>query len=183
MLECPLPSAPKKLPNYCIYYDRTPTLPHWLCQPLRFLWAARRWVEELVQDEDFELIDSRTLVTTSGITVQCEELQEILDYQPTPIEAAYDFPFPYSGYLKDFRHPTKLYVSEPVPKERRRKLARARKTPGMITIGQLAAELSIEPKEARSALRKAKVVKPECGWAWTPPDAEKIRELLNKERA
>jgi hypothetical protein len=52
----------------------------------------------------------------------------------------------------------------------------------MVTLATLAAELKIEPKVARSKLRKAEVKRGEGRWAWKDGSAEltKIKKLLSE---
>jgi hypothetical protein len=54
---------------------------------------------------------------------------------------------------------------------------------GMVTLATLAAELKIEPKDARRKLREADVKRGEGRWSWKEGSAEltKIKKLLLSE--
>lgn len=52
---------------------------------------------------------------------------------------------------------------------------------GMVTAGDLAARLKIEPRIFRGALRSLKKVKPEGGWLWSKDEAEAIFKEVEKE--
>lgn len=51
---------------------------------------------------------------------------------------------------------------------------------GSITVADIAKELGIEASEARAALRKAKVAKPEGGWSGDEAWADDIRATVKK---
>ena len=58
---------------------------------------------------------------------------------------------------------TKAYLKE---KGAAKRMLRPKRPANGVTIQQLCEELKIKPQDARKALRKTKVQKPDCGWVW-----------------
>lgn len=69
----------------------------------------------------------------------------------------------------------------PVEKEPRSKPTKKERKadPNVLTLAQLCKELKCDPKEARQALRKAKVDKPDAGWQWPAEQHDKISKVLS----
>lgn len=67
---------------------------------------------------------------------------------------------------------TKAYLKE---KSAAKRMLLPKRAAGGVSIQDLCKELNIEPGDARKALRKAKVQKPDCGWFWsTREEAETV---------
>lgn len=64
------------------------------------------------------------------------------------------------------------------PRQRPASTPKASKTPGMITIAEIAQELSMEPRVARGILRTTNTPKPSIGWVWNDVDSKAIITLL-----
>lgn len=66
----------------------------------------------------------------------------------------------------------KVYGGKPIP---------PRRTTGAFTVQDLALELGCTTGQARAALRKSKLDKPQGGWKWsTPGEAELARRTIKK---
>lgn len=141
------------------------------------------------------------LVTSRGVKIRGYGLEDALEYAPTKEEAAFRFDAidegTYANIPRDEPHsllglqsttplahvPAEL-VKTPrhapsSPKSTSSRTPKASKVAGMITIGEIAQNLSIEPRVARGILRDTKTPKPASGnWAWSTSDAEVIITLL-----
>lgn len=53
---------------------------------------------------------------------------------------------------------------------------------GLVPIADIAAELGIEPREARAALRGLKIEKPAAGWAFPAAEVAAVRERIRAAR-
>lgn len=53
---------------------------------------------------------------------------------------------------------------------------------GLVSIGVIAKEMGLIPREARAILRSIKMVKPACGWAWTSGEVDGIKKALDDGR-
>jgi hypothetical protein len=62
------------------------------------------------------------------------------------------------------------------PKEKKAKVDKS----GMVTAGDLAKDLGIEPRIFRGALRAMKKIKPQGGWFWTSDEAKGIKAEVEK---
>ena len=51
---------------------------------------------------------------------------------------------------------------------------------GLVSVSSISEGLKISPKEARAALRRAKIEKPEVGWAWSPSEVEDIKKKISE---
>lgn len=51
---------------------------------------------------------------------------------------------------------------------------------GLVSIGDIAEELKVLPRDARAALRSLKIEKPDAGWAWPDDEAQKIKKRLKE---
>jgi len=67
---------------------------------------------------------------------------------------------------------------EQAPKKERQ--PKVDKKAGLITVGEIAAQLKIDPKEARTSLRKQKTPKPAEGWAWSADKVDEIKKTIIK---
>jgi hypothetical protein len=158
-------------------------------------------------EDDWEVVDVApvkgmravpTLRTDWGIEIRCDELREIMEHEYSTRELAWDLPHPYDKYALLFRR------NAPAPREesavtslaprsdaktssRSRSTEKRERTPGaarrnagngLVSITQIAEELNMRPRDARAALRKAKVMKPAGGWAWKQDEVEGVKERL-----
>lgn len=159
-------------------------------------YSAKKALEILIGDDEISLIkgvtsDKDTIVTNTGITIRCRDIETLLNYKYTKNEEQWQFGEPdittlkrmrasnfASTDLRDKEEPTetRANIKEKVIKTNQPKPSRD----GLISVGQIAEEIGIEPKDARVALRKSKTEKPDAGWAWPKNEVEKIKQLIMK---
>lgn len=152
--------------------------------------------------EGYEIGSKTGIITTSGVKITAfgNAIRELLEYEMTKREAEWRDPRmeESAGRLKfgaTWETPkVEMTVEETVEDEetgelvtRKVKVKKAKKDgaekkekkpkldrSGMVTAGDLAKRLGIEPRIFRGALRALKKVKPTGGWLWTKDEAESM---------
>lgn len=187
VLAEPFPAAPTRLPVYNVRFDRDGKMVaiHNFCAP----YAAKRFIDGVIGDWDHQWASS-TEIELHGpqdITIRCEQLEDIMEHEDTPAEAAWQLPTPYPAYVAALRRdaPPEHRISNnpddgPRKPQRRSsaKKPRVAKPGGLVPISDIAGSLNIEPRVARAALRKAKIEKPNHGWAWAEDEVDSIKEAI-----
>lgn len=155
--------------------------------------AAKKAFETALDGDEYKWIDHRTIQTSRGVKIKSNELEEIVEYDFSRTEEEWDYPpTDRSSILRVVRPQTKeeresrnsrLGVSNDNASVERP--AKREKTPrpsreGLISVQSIAQELGIEAGEARQILRKAKIEKPEAGWAGDEKWANEIRTVIKK---
>jgi len=183
------PQKARKYKPYCLYLIKkkgTPDEDIYEAHPFYTIWGARKYLELIIQDDDFTLETDKTLRTESGIVVREDHLKEIIEYKYTQEQANVDVPWPLTTYAANFRLGRQIAETVAQSKRETREVKRARKEAGMMSVGDIAEELNMDPKEARIILRslvkQEKLVKPDVGWNWMPEEAGKIKQLIAEHR-
>jgi hypothetical protein len=175
-LEEPYPSSPSRPPKYVIYTDKGV---HTFCA----LYAAKHALDLIIGDRPYSWADDSRIIFEEGGYVRSAHLEEIMEHEFTEAEAAFIVPEPYrSAYTgKDPDIEARLPVSrrstsddrdEPKPKPK------SRNNGGLVSVGDIATQLGIEPRVARATLRAMRVSKPTHGWAWEQDEADRIMEQI-----
>lgn len=107
-------------------------------------------------------------------------MRDLRKYEYTAAERDWVLPDPYPNHI--LRALGKLQRGTlPVSKREARKEVKARMSKeGFVSIGDICAEMKIDPREARSLLRRKKVEKTELGWCWPADSIGKIKSLLKE---
>lgn len=160
----------------------------------RGIWGAKRLFDFWTEHKQVKWIKSNTLVTEDGMTIRSPELEEIVEYKLTKEEANYIWPEPFLSEVTAFKNKTSVKTLSPTsdhsrvdkparkarePREKKVRTPRPSKD-GLISIGEIAAEMKIEPRIARGVLRDTKTPKPDAGWAWPKAEVEKIKSIIKK---
>lgn len=187
-LEPPYPAAPYRPTKYCLYVTKNENLATW---GFTAAYAAKKFLEILLADDTLDRITSlngkpTTILSSSGIKVFCDEIDELLDYEYTANEKLWGLNEPEfsnalrfrnsSGYEQSTRVVQSDNADQP-KKEKPQKIPKPSKE-GLISIAEIAASLKMEPRDARAALRAAKVEKPVVGWAWSKSEVDTIKKIL-----
>lgn len=188
-LEEPFGSPPGRPGKYVLYLQRDsdPDGHSMACYIFAAKYAAKKFIEALA-GEGYEWVGDTIIRTETRTTVRCDKLKAILDHEYTLAEMGWDLPDPHRGYARRYHLVGDLAIEEAKNPEMRAERAAKTRTPrasrdGMTSIGDLAEELGIPPRDARGVLRKAKMPKPAQGWAWPASEVEAIREMLRKASA
>lgn len=156
--------------------------------------AAKKYCEAVLADDEWiwELNPDGTesndsLVSSSGIRISTNStstrhLREVMEHEYSIAEMGWDLPYPYPQMAAKWRA-RRLWedLRSASQEPRRRGVPRASRS-GLVTIQTIAEEYGMTPRDARGILRKAKVPKPACGWAWKPDDVQPIRDLMEKNK-
>lgn len=185
-LEEPFGSAPKHSGRFVLYCSRRGQTD---CDEVHIFaaaYAARKWMELVIQTDEWVLEGRTYLRTKSGIIIRGDTVAEAWEHVYTREEDLWDMPQPYLSQALHFRALATGIVKPRHDTSIASKERRAPRTPrasrdGLVTIGAIAAELEVTPRELRGYLRKWKVEKPMAGWAWKAEEAEAIKERLAKE--
>ena len=186
------PPSPKRPPTHSLRFDNENRL-HVVSYCAA--WPAKKALDYIIEDEKFKWIDRRTIVLDSGLRVQSDELEELMELELGRREEEWDFP---EYELRKFamikmkkvdidrekseRAPRQANSGEPLPprKEKRERVPRSSRE-GLVTVQTICEELGIDPRDARQFFRKKKLEKPSAGWAWEEGRANEIRKMLGEE--
>lgn len=158
---------------------------------------ARFFIEKMIAGQEYSWdiwapcngVSYPVIRTASGLTIRGAGLEEAMEYELTNDDHTFVFPEPYGWYdtwalrgTKDSL-PTQTQTQTDVPKEPKapkpERPARPSKE-GLTTIQQICADNKWDPKHARAALRKAKIEKPDAGWAFPPSDVQRITKAIKE---
>lgn len=164
-------------------------------------YSAKAFIDALIHNDEWEWVDpvgSRKCIRTTGgvrISMFKDDLEMLLKYKPTEAEKEWTdeemkqkvLRFKYGVHEEakrdDYEEPEDgtdetLGDNRKAKKRSKRKEPREPKTPkvkvdksGYISANEIAAELKLEGREVRGILR-AKLQKPDIGWAWEKGSAE-----------
>lgn len=191
-LRDPYPSCPGKPGEYVLEISRKqddeatigPNVIIW-CEPF----AVKKTLDLLLADDDVVFETQNFLRSSSGLRVRYTgtekmTLKKLWAYEFSIAEMGWTITDPRRREILAMRSMGARRLSElPVegprqgPREKQRvKASRS----GLVTIQQIATELSVEPRDLRMILRKTKTPKPAAGWAWPITEADAMREMLKK---
>lgn len=188
-LEQPWASAPTRNPRYVLYCFNHLNERQYVINSYA-LYAIRKIFDALVGGSDVEPspLDPDHTMCFGEIDIKSDQMDVILAHVYTAEEEAWELPAPYPGDIERFLHGGRM--SRALQGEQRTttdSAGKVERTPAkpkvdrskFITVQSLAEDIGIDPRDARAALRKAKVEKPAGGWlgdeAWT----KGIRDILS----
>lgn len=163
-------------------------------------YAAKNFVETLIDDHEFRWIADNQIVIENGIRIKGERdsLERVFEYDYASKEERDWRPgIPSSQHIAQFMRKKPLPTIEdvdpqkparkpraPVPDEVKVQRRKAKAKSGdYITISQICEELGHHPRVCRAELRAMKLPKPAHGWAWPPSEAQEIKKKLAKRLA
>lgn len=193
-LERPFPSAPKVPPRYVIAVTRQS---HYNTEAFVAMYAAHIFVLAVINEREYKWLSSNEL-KVEDTTIKGDRLEDIIEYKLKPSELKWELPEPYASrahFLATGERHTPELPPNPIltPKQTRTIKAQtgvkaARSKPltnrmradreGLVSIQDICATLSIEPRIARGVLRKSNTPKPSHGWAFDKKEAERITKLI-----
>jgi hypothetical protein len=190
-LDYPWSSSPRRPPRYVLYCYNHESERQYIVNAYS-LYAIRKIFDHLVADNEIEpsSLDPDHTMTFGEIDIKSDEMQEILDHQYTELEEAWDLPAPYPNDISNFLHGARMSKElerrdDGEPRQPREKKTPVEKKPKLdrskfITVQSIAEDLKMDPRDARAALRKAKIDKPVGGWLGDETWAKTIRDILAK---
>lgn len=155
------------------------------------LYAAQAIFHALVGENEYEvkpgLRQGWQTAQFGDIDISSPELDKIISYKPTSLEADWQLPKPYPEDIERFLHGPRMSTAiEHVERDTKGNLPMAKPVKpkidrtGKITVQDIAAELKLLPRDARAILRKAKIAKPAGGWIGDDKWAEMIKATLKR---
>lgn len=163
------------------------------------LYAAKALVDLMLDGDEYTRESDHEIVSTRGVLIRMENpngrkgpsmFDEVLHHKYTPQEEAFTFP---ESFLRDYGSVPRSKTTQQAPSAPEvsndqqiitKAPQRAPSTPkparkplpdNLVTVATIATDLKIDAKQARQALRKAKIEKPEHGaWAFTPDQVPAI---------
>ena len=153
------------------------------------IFAGKKSIEEMAKGHTFERSRADTLVFDDGVTVRSEQLDEILAHEYSGQEGAWVLPrLRTSFYVRRAPYATarEVPVNEPPKAEA---VARSKspptksepkppRAPGLTSVADIAAQMGVEPRDARGALRKVSYVKPEAGWNFPSNEVDAVKAAI-----
>lgn len=171
------------------------------------LYAASHLISLLIPDGNYTRKNDFTITTPAGLTIRLENpngrkgpsyFDAILNYTLTPSEREFTFPDAIESQYRGFtsskasreaqndQTPDNDQSQPPNVTQRAPKAtqtlppARTPRPSNLVTVADIAATLKIDAKQARQALRKAKIDKPEHGWAFPAADVPAITAAIKE---
>jgi hypothetical protein len=169
------------------YKDRSASI------PVYATYAAKKTIEYILRGDEFKwtAVDQITtagelVITAVGMSGRTA-LEAIMEYEYRRGEDDWQlsdsdcrkFDYFLAAERQEAAEPTAV-TEKRAPRE---KVERAPKPSrdGLVSVGDIAAELDIEPREARGILRSLKLPKPDVGWAWPAAEAAQVKAQIAKE--
>lgn len=190
-----------KVPYYGIY-AANPERDRMTFQKFNAIYAAKHFVLLMIDGDEYRWDVRRVhsgdtgkaqIITSRGVIIHTfgDDLEEIMEHEFTSEEASFVFPEPeHSKYARfprlgkqgpalttdeDYEDTQASRTSAPddAPQPKVKREPRPSKE-GLVTIADICAEIKLEPKAARDALRKSELEKPAAGWAFPAADVPDV---------
>lgn len=190
-LEEPWSSAPKRPARYALYCFNEDKNRRYI-ETAYALYAIKKIFEAVVDGEEYKWLKTTEIcLAESGIRIRSDKLEEIIEYEYTEAEEAWEPGVPYTTYINQLKHGERIADTlEQAERNERGELKvtskKASTKPrasrdGLVTVQAIAEELGVLPRDARGVLRAKKLQKPAAGWAWSEKEAEDIKKMLQSE--
>lgn len=188
----PFASSPAKPPK-CSLRMEWPDTDQMQLRTFRDFWGAKKLFDFLT---DFKavrwLTTTKLVVNETGMVISSPELEQIVEHKLDKKHEQYQWTEPFLSEVTAFKNKTTIKSSKgndkpkrerddtPRPtREKKERVPRPSKD-GLITIGDIASDMKIEPRIARGILRDTKTPKPDAGWAWAKNEVDAIKTIIKK---
>lgn len=152
-------------------------------------YAAKKFVDMLINGHDIRWINKQEIITSHGTRIRGEyhtDLEKVIEYEYRGQEKTFTFPEPYQTMFERFARlaraapppPPTIAQAREQRKEKRASAPPQARPDGLTSLAEICAELGIDPRDARQALRKSNTPKPDWGWAWPAKDVPAIERVL-----
>lgn len=193
-LPPPFPAAPSRPAKYSLAFMRNNKC--FAEHGFFGAYAAIHFLDAILTDLKIKWITPSEMLLPNGITIECPELEELMEKDLTSDEKAWELPEPYVGQAESIRKGIPVKGNRPsrlpadgghtdkvsAPRSKRSSPVVKRETPsGFVGLSDICGTLKIEPRIARQFLRK-KEDKPAEGWYWPKKEVVRITELLRKAK-
>jgi len=183
-IASPYASAPRHPARYVLYLTRVGDAST-SCMVKAFAapYVARKFLDALLADDGYVWQDETTIRSETGVVVSTrwfpDALRACVEHRYTAAETAWTLDSTSASHARLFRHGPDVReaaaggVEDVVRTPRPAPQPRAPRD-GLVTVADIAAELGVEPRVARQALRGLGVEKPAAGWAWPASEAAAV---------
>lgn len=202
----PYPSSPTRPAQHSIAFSRMDDNRKYQWNNFFGIFAAKKWVELLIGDEDTDWQDDSTLLIPSlNLRVHSSTLSDIMEHEYTKDEKEWQVTEPHLSILMAARNTRARDwtddLDKPLPKRRStdsedtspadetpkapkaEKAPKAAKPAGLVSLPDILSGTDIDAKEARTILRKTSTPKPAHGrWEWPKAEADAIKALIMENR-
>ncbi len=184
----PYPSPPGRPGKYAFYVSRhRDDDTQVMCVVFAAPYAARKFLDVLLEDDGIVWEDECTLRSESGVVVSTKwfpVLRECVEHEYSLPEMGWEMQDPQRKWARQFRYGEQPRTAEPdahLGKRARRVSApsgpRASAPAGSVHVGEIAEQMGIEPRVARGALRGI-MSKPAHGWNFLPSEVDEIKAKI-----
>lgn len=144
-------------------------------------YAAKAYLDYVIGRNEPTWKAANKLITSTGVEISCEpsenradenDLERAIDYKPTRAEMSFELPDKDKASVDRLLRPYPDVEKHTIGKAKVERASSKKPDGKYITVGQLCEELHVKPRDARAALRKAKIEKPDHGWAFLAGSAE-----------
>lgn len=193
-LPLPYPAAPYRPGKHCLYVHKGQGF---MTAIFAATYSAKKYLDILLGDDEISKVKGitgveDTIVSSTGIRVRCSEIQEIIDHKYSAKEEEWQIEEPHTTQALSFRSNShdRIELSGPTAEgETPTRIKREKKqsTPkpskeGLVSIAEIAAQLNMQPREARGILRDKKIPKPGAGWCWDKGEVDNIKQILHDNK-
>lgn len=192
-LERPWPSPPAIPPRVHLFarfpHDQPAGSARLLSCGFVGLYAAKRWVEHLIGDDDFEWPNLHTIVTSGNLGISCtppsnrmkeNDLERVFNHEYSAQERFWVLPEQHKKRIEVFKREWPDKDIPALSKSAARAAARSVPKPEgeLVSVSDLCMSLGIKPRDGRSALRKSQIEKPPYGWQF-PKGSDELKQVEN----
>lgn len=199
-LERPWPSPPAVPPRVHLFarfpYDQPVGEARLMSCGFVGWYAAKRWVEYMIGDEELSWPNLHTVRTKSGIDVFCNAptnrmvengLEKVFNHEYSAQERFWVLPEQHKRTIDIFKRPWPDANMPVLSKSAQRSVSRSTPKPDgeMISVSDICMQLGIKPRDGRSALRKSNFEKPAYGWQFLKDsdEYEKVSQFLREAKS
>ncbi len=180
MLKNHMPSSPMRPPVAVLHFTGLVRLiSNWGA-----LYAARRQLLDAIDGHSYKQVDPNTIVTDDEVTIKSEQMNDLLEYEPTKEEAAWQLPDRDAAQLRRLRDAPRppadapQLTKSPVAHSDDALRAHRASPAGFVSLATICADLQLDPREARAILRKT-MPKGEHGWNFSADQVDEVKKRLS----
>lgn len=203
-LAPPFPAHPTRPTRFAVYCKQPASAPAGQSRTLIMTfyadYAAKKFIEEVLQGAAFKWLPANTklgytipntLVTEDDVEIRIphnDDLERLIEHEYSPQEAEWELPEQIVKQVVVFKRAfSDAELVEAVAGERPPKAKREPKPEkpkidrtGKVSVGEIAEQMGIDPRDARASLRKQKLEKPAGGWMWAQDQVDEIKAIIKK---
>lgn len=202
-LEHPFPNFPSRLPTHAIYCTHPAGVPG-VQQRLVVMnfaadYSAKKFLDAMIAGRAYKwkaqpnyLRDQvpDTIITEDEVQIRIPggtAMEDLLELELEGAEAEWELPESHARQAQIIRLPMSEHIEREEGDDRPARIKREPKEvkpkvdkTGMVSAGEIATQMGIEPRDVRGSLRKQNIEKPEGGWLWPASKVDEIKAIIKK---